>query len=78
MDPNSTKEQIKEMRKGGITQVTLCIIGGGPAALGFLCSAHKNETPKKSNRLLDIVKSREDCRGLAILESGCSLGGGSL
>lgn len=50
------------------------IAGGGPATLGLLCNA------KKTGRLRDLVtpSSEQMTAGLAILERGNSLGGGSL
>ena len=50
------------------------IAGGCPATLGLLCNA------KKTGRLRDLVtpSSEEMTAGLAILERGSSLGGGSL
>ena len=50
-----------------IRKVNTLIIGAGPAALAFLSSANQ------SNNLKNLVND-----GLAILEQGNTLGGGSL
>ena len=49
-------------------EVDILIVGGGPAALGFLCNA------AKVNRLKSLLKGK----GIAILEQGTTLGGGNL
>ena len=45
------------------------LIGGGPACLGFLCNA------KKQQKLENLIKSGD---GIAIIEKGTALGGGNL
>jgi len=52
-----------------IINVDLVVAGGGPAALGLLCNAAKSE------RLTNLITKGN---GIAILEQGYTLGGGSL
>lgn len=61
---------------GKTTSVDTLVVGGGPAALGFLINA------LKTGRLHDLIRSKDEGygnnNGLAILEEGVSFGGGLL
>ena len=56
-----------QLRKGSIIHVGTVVVGGGPATLGMLCNAMKND------RLRDMVTDR-----IVILEKSTCLGGGNL
>ena len=66
---SEVKSKTQSLRKVEIIEVDLLVAGGGPAALGMLCNA------AKTNRLKNLLTQGN---GIAILETGYTLGGGNL